>query len=252
MINILIVEDEPLAVERLKEMLDHVAPGNNVVGATTSVGETLQFFQNNPAPDLILMDISLADGSCFSIFEVCDVMAPVIFCTAYDKYALDAFQTNGIAYLLKPVTETDLRNALGKLDQLRETLNRSGKGVQQSFRKIGLGESEFKSRFLIKAGDKLLPVPTSQLACFIAEEHGLKVYMLNGSSYYLDYTLAELEEILDPSQFFRISRQAIVACEAVISVTSNIRGAVVSIDAVSGSIPVARDRAKNFREWLGQ
>jgi two-component system, LytTR family, response regulator len=250
--DVLIVEDEPLAAERLKDLFSAVAPASKIVGHTASINETLQWLQRHPAPDLVMMDINLADGSCFSLFEVCDITAPVIFCTAYDEYALKAFQSNGIAYLLKPVVEADLRGALGKLEQLRQSLKRHGAGYRQVIRDIGAAGAGYKSRFLIRAGEKLLPILTSDIACFMAEEHGLKAYLLQGDSYFLDYTVVELESILNPKNFFRISRQAIISDQAVTSASANLRNARVSLEKIGLDLPIARERAKEFHEWLGR
>ncbi|NVJ97994.1 MAG: response regulator transcription factor [Alphaproteobacteria bacterium] len=247
--NILIVEDEPIAAEKLKGMLARVAPNAAIVGVTGSISETVEWFSENPMADVVMMDINLADGSCFAIFDVVDVTAPIIFCTAYDEYALKAFQSNGIAYLLKPVVESDLTGALEKLEGLRESLS----GVEEQrtmLRSMSAGQGGYKNRFLIRAGEKLLPVPVQDVHCFLAHEQGVRLVLSDGDGFFLDYTMAELEGLLDPAQFFRISRQAIVAGDAIVSATANLRQTRVVLDCLREELPVARERAKAFRAWL--
>ncbi|MEX0298122.1 MAG: LytR/AlgR family response regulator transcription factor, partial [Kordiimonas sp.] len=146
--NILIIEDEDIAADRLKGLLQRVEPSANVIGTPVSIDESINWFQRNDMPDLVLMDINLADGSCFSIFDVIDITAPIIFCTAYDEYALKAFQSNGIAYLLKPILEADLRSALEKLATLRASLSNDGLDSRPTLKKIGNSQGGYKSRFL--------------------------------------------------------------------------------------------------------
>lgn len=244
--RVLIVEDEPIAASRLTELFDSVSPDATIVGTTASIAETLDWFQKNGMPDLVMMDINLADGSCFSLFDVIEITAPIIFCTAYDEYALKAFQSNGIAYLLKPVLESDLRSALDKLAVLQGASS-SGKAVLRSMSNATGG---YKSRFLIRAGDKLLPVPVADIACFMAQEQGVKLYLKSGDSYFLDYTVSELEQLLDPEAFFRISRQAIIAGDAVVSATATIRHTRVILSCMPQELAVARERARAFRNWL--
>lgn len=249
--DILIVEDEPRAAEQLKALSIAIDASNTVIGITSSINETVKWLNSHNAPDVILMDIHLADGNCFSIFEVCETSAPIIFCTAYDEYALKAFQSNGIAYLLKPIAGEDLQGALGKLERLRQTLtSRELSFRRQVFRHLGVREGQYKSRFLIKAGEKLLPIPTDTIACFISEQHGLKVYLFNGDSYFIEYTLKELAEVLNPDSFFQINRQAIISDKAVISATANLRKANVRLSVLEHELPIARNRALSFRHWL--
>lgn len=246
--QVLIVEDEPIAAEKLKKLFAQVAPEAHIVAVTVSIAETIAWFRKNPVPDVVMMDINLSDGSCFAIFDVIDIVAPIIFCTAYDEYALKAFQSNGIAYLLKPVLESDLRGALDKLEGLRESLGTSDS--RTVLRSIGYGDGRYKSRFLIRAGEKLLPIPVADARCFLAYEQGVRLVLAGGEGYFLDYTMAELEGMLDPARFFRISRQAIVAGEAVVSATANLRQTRVLLDCLKEELPVARERAKAFRAWL--
>ncbi|PHR92394.1 MAG: DNA-binding response regulator [Robiginitomaculum sp.] len=249
--NILIVEDEPRAVDRLKALFTSIAPESHIVGVTTSIRATIEWINIHDAPDIIMMDIHLADGNCFSIFDVCQITAPIIFCTAYDEYALKAFQSNGIAYLLKPVVEADLRGALNKLEQLRQSLSAKDISLRRKLlRHMGANQDGYKSRFLIRAGGKIIPVLTKDIACFVSEQHGLKVWFFDGGSYFVDYTLVELTGVLNPDDFFQISRQAIIAIKVVTSVSTRARNTRVQMDALKRELSVTRNRAKAFRKWL--
>jgi len=237
----LIIEDEPHSASKLVEMLTKLKPGSTIVGIIPSVTEAVQYFNSHVMPDLILMDINLSDGSCFSIFEITKVTAPIIFCTAYDEFALKAFQTTGIAYLLKPVIESDLQLALQKIDQLKK--------LPQNYKTIAV--EKYKSRFLIQAGEKIFPVFTKDIACFNKEQHGLKLHLKRGESYFIDYTVTELNELLKPREFFRVSRQTIVAKDAILTAKVRVRDASVTIKGNNTELPISRERAKTFRKWFG-
>lgn len=248
--KVLIVEDEIIAADRLRNLLTDIDPDAEVVAVTDSIQSTVDWLQTEGMPDLVLMDINLADGSCFSVFDIIDITAPIIFCTAYDEYALKAFQSNGIAYLLKPVLESDLRGALEKLATLKNSLEDKNGTKRTLLKSFGNKSNTYKSRFLIKTGDKLLPVSVGDVACFMAQEQGVKVYLESGNSYYLDYTVTELDNLLDPQKFFRISRQTIVAGEKIISATANLRHTRVILSCMPQELAVARERARAFREWF--
>lgn len=248
--NVLIVEDEAIAADRLSNLLKAIKPEAQIVGITDSIEETLNWLHRNGMPDLVLMDINLADGSCFSIFDLIDITAPIIFCTAYDEYALKAFQSNGIAYLLKPILESDLRGALSKLSTLKQSLETGGGKNRRVLKTFSSRAGAYKTRFLIKIGDKLRPIPVTDIACFMAQEQGVKLYMASGDNYFLDYTVTELEQLLDPLKFFRISRQTIIAGDMVVSATANMRHTKVTLSCMPQELAVARERARTFREWF--
>lgn len=236
--KILIVEDEPRAAGRLSDMLQKLILDCKITAIIPSVSETVKWLKTNKMPDLILMDISLSDGQCFSIFEIVKVTSPIIFCTAHDEFALQAFQTNGIAYLLKPVTEHDLKTALEKLDQI----------MNKNYRAIN--DVPYKTRFLIEAGDKIFPVTINQIICFNVEQNGLKLYMVGGKNYFIDYTASELETLLSPADFFRISRQTIIAKNAIREATTSARNARVTLSEINLELRISRERTKSFRQWF--
>ena len=247
--NILIVEDEAIAAERLIKMLSTVLPNAQICGLASSIAETLDWLDTHDIPDLVLMDVHLADGTCFSIFDVADVPAPIIFCTAYDEFALKAFQTNGIAYLLKPVREDDLKGAIDKLTSLRKT-KKIHSETRNVLRSIGGLKNRYKTRFLIKSGNRLMPLEISEIGCFMAQPEGVKVYKKTGDDYFLEYSLTELEGLLDPDMFFRVNRQAIVSIVEIKSASTAARNMRVTLKCLDQDIPVARERAKAFRQWL--
>jgi two-component system response regulator LytT len=247
--NVLLIEDEPIAARRLSELLIAVEPAASILAIIDSVQESVAWLINNPSPDLILMDINLSDGSCFSIFDVLEIEAPIVFCTAYDEYALKAFQSNGIAYLLKPVLEKDLLGALDKIKRLRSKATPMGTGkrlTQALYNK----EEGYKSRFLVRAGEKLIPVLAQKISCFTADTHGVKLYFSDGDGHYLDYSVADLEAILDPKDFFRVSRQTIVSINAIESATAHARQTRVILKGAVPDQAVSRERVKDFRAWL--
>ncbi len=243
--KILLLEDEPRAAEHLAKMVKKNIAGAHIITILPSVHASISWFLNNDMPDLIMMDINLADGNCFSIFEIVHISAPIIFCTAYDEYALEAFQTNGFSYLLKPISEPDLIAALDKLKALR-TLP----VPQSEYKKISLRNETFKSRFLIHAGCKIFPVSTSDIACFMMQEHGLKVFLSNCDNYFIDFTVSELDTLLNPAQFFRISRQAIISKQAITAATKTSRNARVKLEQFDIELSISRERTKPFRKWL--
>lgn len=239
--NVLIVEDEPRAATKLSDMLSKLMPECIIIGIIPSVVEAVKYFKSHDMPDLVLMDINLADGSCFSVFEIITITAPIIFCTAHDEFALKAFQTNGIAYLLKPVTERDLKVALQKLDQLTSR--------KSNYKTLAI--EQHKSRFLIQAGEKIFPVLTKDIAYFMVEEHGLKLYKNDGDSFFIDYTVTELTDLLNPADFFRINRQAVIAKNAVVTTTPTVRNARLTLQN-NLELSISRDRIKSFRKWFEQ
>ena len=248
--KILIVEDEPRAIERLRAILARQISDISIVGEVGSIEGTLAWLEREPSPDVILMDIDLADGSCFSIFDVVDIDVPIIFCTAYEEYALKAFQTHGIAYLTKPIVEADLKRAFEKLERLQHWSPAAEDEKRTMFRRFGVGAAGYKSRFLIKAGTRLLPISVDDIAAFVADNHGVQAYLFDGRSFYLDYGVAEIEGLVDPDRFFRINRQAVVSGQAVQSMSLTLRGASATITAIADPIMIPRDRVRSFRQWL--
>jgi DNA-binding LytR/AlgR family response regulator len=208
--QILITEDETYAAERLERQILKLLPEARITGKTKSIKETVQWLQNN-TPDLIFMDIQLSDGISFSIFEEIPVSTPVIFTTAYDQYAIKAFEINSIAYLLKPIKASELEKAVNKYKNL--TISNPS-DIQKILSQLK-EPAEYKESFLIQTGDKFRQVKAEEAAYFYAMEKSVFLKTFGNKNLPTDYTLDKLEQILNPKQFFRVNRKYIVNSEAI-------------------------------------
>lgn len=250
----LIIEDEKAAVRNLIALLRDVAPEIEVVGETDSITDTIAWLRENKMPDLLFMDIHLADGSSFEIFNHVQIGCPVIFTTAYDEYALRAFKVNSIDYLLKPISGVDIRQALDKLEQLAGKEKEEVEGVDylkvlQALRR----QERYKTHFLIPVkGDKLLPVTVDSILFFYIEEGILYASLQNGNRHVFSQTLDELGEMLDPKHFFRVNRQFLVSRKAIqdIDLWFNGRLAINLVVPTADKILVSRARVTEFKDWF--
>ena len=246
--KVLIVEDETAAAENLAEMLYEIDPGIQVLGNTESVQQTVRWLQGNERPDLIFMDIHLSDGSSFAIFQQMEVEIPIIFTTAYDQYAIDAFKVNSIDYLLKPIKEQDLRQALlkfGKLNQ--QDTNQYLKLLKQ----LTLAQ-EYKSRLLIPNRDKLLPIEVKDVAFFYSTNKNTEIYLNDGKHYPCTMSLDQLLTQLNPNEFIRANKQFIVSRTAITNITIWFDSRLlvnVCVD-VPERIYVSKNRAAEFKNWI--
>ncbi|MCZ8353646.1 MAG: LytTR family DNA-binding domain-containing protein [Cyclobacteriaceae bacterium] len=249
--NILIAEDEPLAAERLSQLVQQCLPEAKLVAITDSVSDTIDAMQNS-MPDLLLLDIQLADGKSFRVLEETKTELPVIFTTAYDEYAIQAFQYHSIDYLLKPINKEKLSQALDKYRRL---------GKSQSNNEIGLLKKtlesfnkKYKQRFLVKMGQRLVFIETEKIANFYAD--GKTVYLIpfqENKKYIADYTLEELEQQLPPDLFFRINRKHIINIKSITEVKGNNANLEIkTANPVVQTLVVSRDRATAFKQWLDQ
>lgn len=209
--NILIVEDEKLAADRLQSSIEKIRPQIKITGKTESVKETVKWLMRNKA-DLIFLDIQLSDGISFSIFEQFETDIPIIFTTAYDQYAIKAFQQNSIDYLLKPIRNQDLERALQKFEKLQ-------KATQIDFEHIIAqikGEQPgIKQRFLINFGNKIIRINVTDVAYFYAYEKGVYLRTWQNASYPVEFSLDSLEQKTDPDKFFRINRKYLVHLDSI-------------------------------------
>jgi len=252
----LIVEDEPRARRVLENLLRTHFPEVDVIGLTASVKETVAWLSANK-PDVIFMDVELSDGNCFGIFEAAKVDAQVVMTTAYDNYAVKAFEVNSVDYLLKPVEVEDLRRAVSRVSE------RMGAGfagmdftkLLESFRKAGDGTAERpREKFLIRLNDRIVPVHAADVAYFYSEAKNSYIVTRSGMTYVLDDSLDTVEGGLDPKVFFRISRGAIVA-ESVIESAGKLLGGRLRLTLRRGiptltDLTVSRARADAFLAWL--
>lgn len=246
--KILIIEDEARAASHLERLLKKNAPEMEIVARLETVRDSVDFLGKRPDLDLIFSDIQLADGLCFEIYSRVKVSCPIIFTTAWDHYAIDAFNTNGIDYLLKPIEEDRLIKAILKARQFSPLPVLEKILAMASFRP----SRTFKSRFLVKVGEKIKTIPIEEITTFYSLEKATYLLTSNKRSYCIDFALDQLETILDPEKYFRISRKYIVSPEACGNITawSNSR-LKLRIDGLEDhEIVVARERVQEFREWL--
>ena len=252
--NIIIIEDETPAARRLEKMVLQIDPNITVIAKLDSIEGAVNWFKNNPQPDLVLLDIELADGQSFEIFNLITVTAPVIFTTAYDAFALKAFQVNSIDYLLKPIEEELLRKALDKFAKLKNQL-KGGETVSLEIEKLVRTlalQKQFKSRFLVKQGEKLISIDVDQIAYCMSEEKLSFLVTHEGKKYVMDDTLDVLEGQLDYKIFFRLNRQFIAHIKSIHSINTYFNGKLklsLKPDAKEEVI-VSRDKAPYFKEWL--
>lgn len=250
--RILIIEDEPEAADRLRNLVSELLPEGKVLASLDSVSTSVRWLKTNPAPDLIFMDIQLADALSFEIFSQVDVTAPVIFTTAYNEYALKAFKVNSIDYILKPLDKDEVRAALRKLDTLqgnqvdRDRMLESITMAMQSLTK------RYKERFVLKVGEHLRSVEVDEILFFYSLEKTTFAQTSDGRKHILDFTLDQLESVLSPDKFFRINRKYIVGLKSIHDMISHVNSRLRLVLRTSddNDVIVARERVQEFREWL--
>ena len=250
--KVLIVEDELPAAEKLERYLLKYDPSSRVIATVDSVAKSVEWLSDNQDTiDLIFMDIQLLDGLSFQIFQKVNVRKPVIFTTAFNEFALDAFKVNSIDYLLKPLTFTDLSASLKKLENLREQLQpEQSERIQQAF--SSLKTKEYKNRFMVKLGEHIRSITTDQIALFYAD--GRDVYLVTNQprKFIVDYTLESLENILDPKIFFRLNRTFILNINSIkdVLVYSNSRLKITLVQEFDKEIIVSREKVGEFKDWF--
>ena len=242
----LIIEDETAAALNLEASLKQVAPGVEVIGTLESVEESIGWLRANPQPDLLFMDIHLADGDSFRIFDAVEVTAPVVFTTAYDQYALEAFRVNSIDYLLKPINNADVPRALGKLERLSR-----GERRDSGFRVRTMAAARPEQAFLVHVRDRIIPLRREQIAYCYPRHEKVTACTYEGVSYPLDKTLETLQAILPEADFFRANRQFIVARRAVkeIAVWFGSRLALHLTVGTPERIVLSTARVPEFKAW---
>lgn len=258
--KILIVEDEELAVKKIQKTLSSVDESANVIGITDSIEGTVQWLESNPAPDLILMDIELSDGQSFEIFNLTEVKSPVIFTTSYDEYALKAFKVNSVDYLLKPIQKEELQSALNKFKQVKSAYSKKDdagainidslvKELQQK-----LQPKEYRKRFLVKHAQKLVSIEVTDIAYFYSDGRLNFFKSTDNKKYVVDYTMDDLEEMLDPEKYFRISRSFYVSIESVERIDDYFGNRLILSlkPAVDKEALVSREKVTEFKKWMGK
>lgn len=251
--KVLLIEDEPQAAQRLEKLVKAIVPAVVILAKIDTVKNAVEWLKSNLAPDLILMDIQLADGISFSIFDQCEVKSPVIFTTAYDEYALKAFKVNSIDYILKPVDEAELRTAIQKFQKLAGSKNSAPDKMLES---IGLAVQmlmkKYKERFVIKVGEHLKSVEVADILFFFSLEKTTFAQTRDGRKHILDFTIEQLDGLINPNRFFRINRKYLVAADSIQDMISytNSRLKLVLKTSDDSDVIVARERVQEFKDWL--
>lgn len=248
--NVLIIEDEKPNANRLIKLLAEIRSDVVIVGVLASVEESVTFLCQQPQPDLIMMDIRLGDGLCFEIFPRTEIQCPVIFTTAYDEYALRAFKIYSLAYLLKPVEKTELKEALDKYDQIQD--NNPNKALDQLVDYIKSQSVIYRTRFLLPYKDGYKTIPVSSID-FIYSEHKITHLVLDdGSEIIVPFTMDELEDQLDPVCFFRANRQHMIFVNSILSIHNYFNGKlkVILKNKKAGEIIISKEKSGQFKSWL--
>jgi DNA-binding LytR/AlgR family response regulator len=246
--KVLIFEDEKLNAERLVELIKRYDPSTEVTAILESVKQGIEWLTKNPSPELIFMDIRLTDGLSFELFEKMNIEIPVIFTTAYDEYAIRAFKVNSVDYIVKPVDFSELKAAIDKFRKLKPLLSREF--IQNI---LEHSNTKYKNRFLVKVGDQLRHIECSDIAYFMFED-GLVMAVTKGkSSLPMDYSLDHLEQLLNPSDYFRLNRKIIARINSIAKIHSYFNGRlkIELIPTVDKDIIVSRERVGRFKEWMG-
>lgn len=255
--KIFIVEDEKAALNNLKALISDINPQAEIIGESDTVCNTIEWFKNNAMPDLVIMDIHLADGSAFEIFDYTEITCPIIFTTAYDEYALQAFKVNSIDYLLKPINKDELRNAFAKYKLLfngNKAKDEDESLIRKIIREIKK-ENNYKTHFLIPVkSDKFIPLEVDSIMLIYISEGVVKAIDNENNQYVFSQTLDELTEMLNPKLFFRVNRQFLVSKKAIRDVSIWFNGRLVlnlkNKDLIDEKIIVSKARASDFKEWF--
>lgn len=247
--NVLICEDEAPARKQIAKIISEVNPDAAIVALVETGEEALSAIRKYDL-GLIFMDIELADGSCFETLDKVEINTPIIFTTAYDEYALKAFKLNSIDYLVKPITKNDIESAFEKYSKMRRSFEDTS---AFRFSRSVMNGSSYKERFLVKLGRKLFPIQTSEIAYFMAKDKLVWLITKERKKYIVNFTLNDLEDILNPKKFFRMNRQYITNIESVKDLEPYFKGQVTVnlIPPVDEDIIVSRNRTPELKEWLG-
>jgi DNA-binding LytR/AlgR family response regulator len=251
-INVLILEDEEAAAKRLQKMLGELMPEAEIVGSITSIVASVQWFKSNPMPQLVLADIQLADGSSFEIFKQVNVDCPIIFTTAYDQYALQAFKQNSVHYLLKPVKKEELKEAIEKFRKVQGGKQPATVDFEKMLATMTKSDNIYKERFIIRFGEHIKTIEIKDIAYFYTENKANFAVLKDGKRYPVDNNLDELEQLINPKNFFRINRQFIIGYHAITEMISYSKSRVLiklnpptKLETI-----VSTERSSSFKSWL--
>ncbi len=247
--KVLIIEDEILAAEKLASLLQRLDPNIEVVGKLQSVLEAINWLHSEQEPDLIFTDIQLDDGICFEIFDAVTIRTPVIFTTAYDSYAVRAFEVNSVDYLLKPIAEEPLIKALSRYKLIFE----KGNAPSQSL--LGLSSqivNSYKTRFFVNIGNHFHSIPVDNIDCFYVLERSVFFKTKDAKNYSLDYSLDQVQKVVDPRMFFRINRNYLIHINAILDIYNYSSSRLgIKIDKIDHfGLIVSREKVSEFKKWL--
>lgn len=251
MTDILIIEDEAKAAKELATILKHIDDEINVLAITDSIEQSLHWFAANKKPDLIFSDIQLADGLCFDIYNQVNIQSPIIFCTAFDEYLMNAFDTNAVSYLLKPITREKVEKALDKFHAFKSMFEKE----QNNNRLTGLMHQlkyNYKTALLVHQKEKIIPIQVKDIAFFCLDKTIVNIATLNNQKYYLSTTLDDIEQMLDPTVFYRANRQFLLNRSAITNAERFFARKLVAklvIDTPE-TIIVSKAKASEFLHWL--
>jgi two-component system response regulator LytT len=253
--RILLVEDEELAAKRLAQMIGEIVPGAEIHGPLDTIRETVDHLNKTPDYDLIFMDIQLADGKSFTVFDQCKVITPVIFTTAYDEFALKAFELNSIDYLLKPIKKEKLELSIEKFQRLKEYYgaDHSNDKLYELLRNIrATPATVYKDRFLVSRGDAMIPLKVEEIACFYAEDKCVFLLTHDNKRHLIPHSMEELSGKLDPKLFFRVNRQYILSSESIRKVYNHFNFKLkIELKAdPKAEIFVSRSKSTEFKAWM--
>lgn len=252
--KILIIEDEPHNAETLSEIITKVKADSIILEVLGSIEKVVEYLANpNNKPDLIFADIQLADGLSFEVFSKVQVKSPIVFCTAYDQYSLQAFKTNGIAYILKPVKEEDVEAAFVKYETLRETLKPDSEILNLLKQAFSQKES-YRSSILVNYKESFIPISVGKIAFFILENEILYIHTFNNQRYTVFKSMSEIESYVDPSLFYRINRQVLLSRNAINKVQPYFnRKVIIKTDLqIKEELIVSRLKVTEFMRWIEQ
>ncbi len=248
--NVLIIEDEKPAADKLKLLLKKMDREIIILDTLETVEQSVNWFLGNSPPDLIFMDIQLDDGVCFEIFEEVKIETPVIFTTAYDEYAIRAFKVNSIDYLLKPIDEDSLKTALDKFEKVYTPKENVNNKLEQIYQQL---LHPYKTRFFVKIGLRYKSVQVEEIECFYISERCTFLRTTTGKNYDIDYSLEQLEKLIDPEHFFRINRNYIINIDSITDMlsysTSRLKLKLTNSTS-DDELIVSRDKIRDFKRWM--
>jgi two-component system, LytTR family, response regulator LytT len=249
--NILLIEDEDPAAKRLQKMLKEIEPGANVSDNIVSISSAIKWFAQNPLPDLIISDIQLSDGLSFEIFKAVEILCPVIFTTAYDQYAIEAFKVNSIDYLLKPIKKEELVTAIEKYKKIKPAA--ASIDINQLLKTFSNPAANYKQRFVVRYGEHIKTINIEEVAFFYTEDKVNFLTTKEGRRFAIDFNLDALEAMLDPKTYFRINRQYIISIQSIAEMFAYSKSRVLiklNPPAKHETI-VSTERSAEFKLWLG-